>query len=94
MALWDRFPVSKGHTLVLPKRHVASIYDLQQGEQAVMRQLVADVRERLQDQFAPDGFNIDVNDGEAAGQTMAHARIHIIPRYEGDVDDPRGRRPK
>jgi diadenosine tetraphosphate (Ap4A) HIT family hydrolase len=90
LALWDAYPVTAGHTLVVPTRHVASIYDLTPVEQNRLWQLVATVRERLIDPFAPDGFNIGTNDGAAAGQTVGHAHIHIIPRRRGDVVDPRG----
>lgn len=72
--------------LVVPRRHVGSIYEPSSAEQAVIWELVGNVREQL----APDGFNIGVNDGLAAGQTVMHAHVHIIPRWEGDVPDPRG----
>ena len=90
IALPDAFPVSGGHTLVIPRKHVASLFDLSLDEQAAIWQLVADARHQLQQRFHPDGFNIGVNDGQAAGQTVMHAHIHIIPRYSGDRDDPRG----
>jgi diadenosine tetraphosphate (Ap4A) HIT family hydrolase len=83
-------PIAPGHTLVVPKRHVASIYELSPGEQAALWATVAEARQRLQDQLHPDGFTIGVNDGVAAGQTVPHAHIHIIPRHNGDVSDPRG----
>ena len=88
--LWDAFPVSSGHSLVVPKRHFASIYELPQEDQAALWKLVAEARQQLQDELHPDGFNIGLNDGRAAGQTILHAHIHIIPRYEGDSADPRG----
>jgi len=90
VALYDAFPVNKGHILVVPRRHVTSIFDLSSNEQLHLWSLVESVREHLKVGFRPDGFNIGVNDGEAAGQTVAHAHVHIIPRYEGDVADPRG----
>jgi diadenosine tetraphosphate (Ap4A) HIT family hydrolase len=90
LALWDAYPVSEGHALVVPSRHVTSIYDLTPVEQSRLWQLVAAVRERLIEPFAPDGFNIGINDGVAAGQTVGHAHIHVIPRRRGDVVDPRG----
>jgi diadenosine tetraphosphate (Ap4A) HIT family hydrolase len=90
IVLWDAFPVAQGHTLVVPKKHVASIYDLSADDQAVLWALVGEVRQRLQNDLHPDGFNIGLNDGEAAGQTVMHAHIHVIPRRQGDVADPRG----
>ena len=90
LVLWDAFPVTEGHTLVVPRTHVGSVYQLSSDEQAVLWALVAEARQRLQDQLYPDGFNIGVNDGAAAGQTVPHAHIHVIPRRTGDVPDPRG----
>jgi diadenosine tetraphosphate (Ap4A) HIT family hydrolase len=90
MAFPDAFPIAAGHTLVVPRRHVASIFDLAPAEQAELWRLVAQVRRELGDRFHPDGFNIGVNDGPAAGQTIFHAHIQVIPRYHGDVADPRG----
>ena len=90
MAIWDAFPVTDGHTLVVPRQHVASIYELSADAQAALWQLVAQARQRLQDDLHPDGFNIGLNDGEAAGQTILQAHIHVIPRRDGDVEDPRG----
>ena len=90
LALRDAFPISEGHTLVVPRRHVASLFDLTPEEQTELWQLVAHVRAELVDKFHPDAFNIGINDGEAAGQTVPHAHIHVIPRYHGDLADPRG----
>jgi diadenosine tetraphosphate (Ap4A) HIT family hydrolase len=90
IAFEDAFPVCAGHTLVIPRKHVASIYDLPLTEQAAVWELVSDVRQRLLASARPDGFNIGVNDGLAAGQTVMHAHIHVIPRRNGDVPDPRG----
>ena len=90
LALPDAFPIAQGHTLVVPKRHVASIFDLSQGEQAAVWHLVAQVRTKLWCDLNPDAFNIGVNDGAAAGQTVMHAHVHIIPRCKGDSPDPRG----
>lgn len=86
----DSFPVSKGHTLIIPRRHVASIFDLDEPDLSGVWLMISRVRWNLKNEFAPDGFNIGVNDGEAAGQTMPHAHVHVIPRYAGDVPDPRG----
>ena len=90
VAIHDRFPVAGGHMLVVPKRHVASLFDLPEEEQAALWRLVALVRGRLMDELNPDGFNVGVNDGPAAGQTVMHAHVHVIPRRTGDVADPRG----
>ena len=90
IALRDAFPVTEGHSLVVPKRHVASLFDLDVHEQTTLWQTAAEVRARLVEEFHPAGFNIGVNDGQAAGQTVMHAHIHVIPRYTGDATDPRG----
>jgi diadenosine tetraphosphate (Ap4A) HIT family hydrolase len=90
VAFPDTFPVADGHTLVIPRRHVASLFDLLEEEQAALWTLVALVRRQLMAELKPDGFNIGVNDGPAAGQTVMHAHVHVIPRRNGDTDDPRG----
>jgi diadenosine tetraphosphate (Ap4A) HIT family hydrolase len=90
VAIKDVFPVTEGHTLVVPRRHVHSIYDLNNSEQAELWDLVARVRDSLNEQERPDGFTVGVNDGTAAGQTVEHAHVHVIPRRRGDVEDPRG----
>lgn len=90
VAFFDGFPVTEGHTLVIPKRHVASLFDLADEEQAAVWKLVAQVRPKLVDEFQPDGFNVGLNDGTSAGQTVMHAHVHIIPRRKGDVNDPKG----
>src|SRR5207245_1635860 len=86
----DKFPIAEGHTLVVPRRHVASLFDLTEKEQAAVWTLVAQVRAKLMAELQPDGFNIGLNDGTAAGQTVLHAHVHVIPRRLGDTDDPRG----
>jgi ATP adenylyltransferase len=90
VAFLDGFPVSNGHALVIPKRHVASIWEMTTKEYTDAFDLVRQVNDLLQKKFEPHGFNIGVNCGEAAGQTVFHAHIHIIPRYAGDVPSPRG----
>ena len=89
-AIFDRYPVSDGHTLVVPARHVGSIFALPAEERASLWELVAEVPSRLQRTHHAEAFTIGVNDGELAGQTVAHAHIHVIPRRRGDVPDPRG----
>jgi len=90
VAFLDTNPVSKGHTLVVAKTVTASLFDLPKEVQAEVWEIVGRVREILIQRFRPDGFNIGVNDGTAAGQTVAHAHMHIIPRYLNDVPNPRG----
>jgi diadenosine tetraphosphate (Ap4A) HIT family hydrolase len=90
VAVPDAFPVAEGHTLVVPKRHVASLFDLSDEEQAAVWRLAAVVRAKLMTELHPDGFNIGINDGQAAGQTVMHAHVHVIPRRKGDSPDPRG----
>jgi diadenosine tetraphosphate (Ap4A) HIT family hydrolase len=90
LAIRDRYPVAPDHTLIIPRRHTKSIFHLPQDELVAVWQLVAKVRTQLQAQFQPDAFTIGINDGAAAGQTVAHAHVHVIPRTMGDVPDPRG----
>lgn len=90
VAIRDAYPVSPGHTLVIPRRHFASWFDASDDERLGLMNMVAEVR-RLQCVVSPPaGYNIGINVGEAAGQTVYHVHIHVIPRYAGDVDDPRG----
>ena len=86
----DTLPVSPGHTLILPKRHIASIFEATKEEVAALWAAVQQAKSELLKEFAPDGFNIGINDGLASGQTILHLHIHIIPRYKGDMPDPRG----
>jgi diadenosine tetraphosphate (Ap4A) HIT family hydrolase len=90
LARRDLYPLTEGHTLVVPREHVRSVFDLPpEGQQAVWR-LVAEVRDQLLRMEGVEGVNVGINDGEAAGQTVAHAHVHVIPRRKGDVPDPRG----
>ena len=89
-AIYDSFPVSKGHSLVIPKRIVSSIFDLDDNEYNHIFLLLRDIKKILLEKFKPNGFNIGINNGTDAGQTIDHAHIHIIPRYKGDLKDPRG----
>lgn len=88
--IWDAFPVTEGHVLVVPHRHVATWGDLQPSEQAALIQGVNQAREMLAERYSPDGYNVGFNDGVAAGQTVPHFHVHVIPRRRGDMDDPRG----
>ena len=90
IAVYDGFPVSEGHALVIPRQHVATIFNLTDQEYAACFALLRQVTEILQERHSTPDFNIGVNCGEVAGQTVNHAHIHVIPRYQGDVDDPRG----
>jgi diadenosine tetraphosphate (Ap4A) HIT family hydrolase len=86
----DGFPLSQGHTLIVPTRHVGSFFDLNDQEQTAVLSTLRSVKDELVDLYAPDGFNVGFNDGPAAGQTVDHCHVHVIPRYLGDVPDPRG----
>jgi diadenosine tetraphosphate (Ap4A) HIT family hydrolase len=89
-AVADAFPVSEGHALIIPKRHISSIFDATEEELVHIFKLVTQTRVLLNDQYQPQGLNIGINDGVAAGQTVMHLHIHLIPRYIGDQSDPRG----
>jgi len=89
-ALWDAFPLTDGHALIVPRRHVASWFDATPEEQSEMIGALSRVKEKIEAEYAPAGYNMGINDGEAAGQTVDHLHLHVIPRYEGDVEDPRG----
>lgn len=84
------FPVSPGHVLIVPRRHEADFFSLTPAEQAAMVALVNPIRHHLDAAFKPDAYNLGANIGPAAGQTIGHAHVHVIPRYEGDVAEPRG----
>ena len=90
VAVRDKEPASKGHTLVVPKRHCTSFFELTDAEAAARFALLSQQREKLIAEFEPDGFNVGVNDGPAAGQSIEHTHVHLIPRYRGDHPDPRG----
>jgi len=89
-AIYDSYPVTKGHSLVIPKRQIKEIFELNKEEYESCFELVRKVKDLLITKFKPEGFNIGVNCGEVAGQTIFHAHIHVIPRYKGDVPNPRG----
>jgi diadenosine tetraphosphate (Ap4A) HIT family hydrolase len=86
----DAFPVSPGHSLVIPRRHVGSIFELGADEQLALLTLLSDAKLALDVKLQPEGYNIGINDGPAAGQTVAHLHIHLIPRFWGDLPDARG----
>lgn len=89
-AFYDKFPVSKGHSLIVPKRLVPNYFDLTLKEQTACWIAANKVKTILQEKYNPDGFNVGININEDAGQTISHCHIHIIPRYKGDVENPRG----
>ncbi len=86
----DEFPVSPGHVLIIPRRHVSSWFYLTEEEHAAAATLLVQTKTYLDSRYSPEGYNIGVNCGEAAGQTIPHAHLHVIPRYKGDVPNPRG----
>lgn len=86
----DLYPVSPGHLLVIPNRHVADWFELTDEEQQAVMELVNLAKTRLDETLKPDGYNIGINCGEAAGQTVMHVHCHLIPRYRGDTQTPRG----
>ena len=86
----DGFPVSPGHSLIIPKRHVGSFFEITDIERGALLKLLDRAKELVSKRHNPAGYNIGINDGPAAGQTVSHLHIHLIPRYEGDVADPRG----
>ena len=90
IAMRDAYPVSPGHTLIVPKRHVATFFDTTDAERLSMIELLDLTKRALDAELHPAAYNIGVNDGPAAGQTIAHLHVHLIPRYVGDDDDPRG----
>jgi len=90
VAFPDGYPVSEGHTLVVPKRHIARAEQLERAEWAGLFDLVREVTNELGALPGVEGVNVGINSGEAAGQTVSHAHVHVIPRRPGDVEDPRG----
>ena len=90
-AFHDGYPLNPGHTLIVPRRHEPDFLALTAGEQAAIWALVEPARQLIEASGTrPDGYNIGVNVGAAAGQTIDHAHLHVIPRFSGDIDDPRG----
>lgn len=89
-ARYDRYPVTKGHLLIIPFRHVADFFDLTESERTAVLELLWQCRSRLAEALHPDGFNVGVNVGQPAGQTVMHVHVHLIPRYSGDMERPEG----
>lgn len=90
IAFYDTFPVNPGHTLIIPKRHVANYFDLTDGEIVAMQSLLKQVKQIIDQRFSPDGYNIGVNVNIAGGQSIFHVHMHLIPRFFGDVENPKG----
>jgi diadenosine tetraphosphate (Ap4A) HIT family hydrolase len=90
IAFYDKYPVQRGHLLIVPKRHVATYFDATNEEIMAIHELIKKGKELLDREYSPDGYNIGVNVGEYGGQTVMHLHVHLIPRYKGDIDDPRG----
>lgn len=89
-AFFDQFPVNKGHMLIVPKEHKAEYFELSKDEVMAIHELLHKCKNHLSNEFGADGFNIGWNCGPEAGQTVFHAHCHIIPRYKGDVEKPKG----
>ena len=89
-AIWDKYPVNEGHALIIPKRHTANYFDLSFREQSACWFMLNFVKEVVRSEFDPPGFNVGINVNETAGQTVPHVHVHLIPRYEGDLENPEG----
>ena len=89
-AIFDAFPVSQGHTLIIPKRHAETFFELTNDEVVAIYELAHIIKQKLTELYNPSGYNVGFNCGEAAGQTIMHCHMHIIPRYSGDIQNPRG----
>lgn len=85
--MYDKFPVSSGHILIIPKKHCADYFELTLEEQYACWSMLNDAKEILKVKFNPDGFNVGINIGDSAGQTVQHVHVHLIPRYKGDVEE-------
>lgn len=86
----DAYPVSPGHSLIISNKLRLDYFELSQEEQLALPEMIAKAKELIEEDFSPDGYNIGMNCGVIAGQTVMHFHCHIIPRYEGDMEDPRG----
>jgi len=89
-SMYDKYPVNPGHALIIPKRHCDDFFSLSFKEQSACLLMLNVVKQKISERFNPDGFNVGINVGEKAGQTIHHVHIHLIPRYQGDVDNPTG----
>ena len=89
-AVNDVFPVSKGHILIIPKKHIDNYFDADEDTKMQLWKLVDECKKMADKKFGPQGYNIGINCGEAAGQPVMHLHIHLIPRYKGDIQNPKG----
>lgn len=89
-AIFDKFPVNKGHMLFIPKRHVKDFFDITKEEREAIFSLIDEGKKLLDEKYSPDGYNVGVNCGEVSGQTVMHVHVHLIPRYFGDTKCPKG----
>lgn len=90
IAYFDEFPVSKGHILIITKRHAKTFFDITDEEQIAIIELLNKCKKYIDKKYTPDGYNVGLNCGESAGQSVMHLHMHLIPRYKGDVENPRG----
>ena len=90
IATYDAYPVSKGHCLIIPKRHFNNFFMATEEEKNAINKAIVDVKKIIDKEYKPDGYNIGVNVNKVAGQSIMHTHIHIIPRYTGDMADPKG----
>ncbi|PKL00746.1 MAG: HIT family protein [Tenericutes bacterium HGW-Tenericutes-1] len=90
VALYDQYPVSKGHVLIVPKRHIQTYFDASFTEKTDVDQAIMTLKTMLDATYHPDGYNIGINNGIASGQSIMHLHVHLIPRYVGDTLNPKG----
>ena len=89
-AIYDKYPVNKGHILVISKKHLRDYFSASKQEKEAVFSLMEECKKILDEKYNPDGYNIGLNCGIEAGQTIMHLHLHLIPRYDGDIDDPTG----
>ncbi len=89
-SIYDGFPVNKGHMLFMTKRHVKDFFETTKEERNAIFELVDKAKNMLDEKYSPDGYNVGMNCGESAGKSIMHIHVHLIPRYKGDVENPRG----
>ena len=89
-AIYDKYPVGKGHMLFIPKRHVKDFFDITKEEREAIFNLIDEAKILLDEKYSPDAYNVGINCGKEAGQTVMHVHVHLIPRYKGDIDKPQG----
>jgi len=90
VAFYDKYPVNKGHVLIVPRRHAIDYFEASLDEKRSIDTAIVHLKRILDEEYKPDGYNIGINCGKAAGQTVFHLHVHLIPRYKNDMDDPRG----